>query len=178
MDSKGEVILTIMASLAQQESESLSHNVKLGLQYLYQQGEIQVNCKWFLGYTKDENKRQTTFKLSLAMKTEKPLPTYDKRLKDVQTELLKLASSKADYEDVADEIYRLSVEKQKVQLENAGRDELKKQISDTVDFLKGQPTAITVYDEPLDRRLMEKVTIFEEKFTVEFKSGATVGVNV
>ena len=56
MDSKGEVMLTIMASLAQQESQSLSQNVKMGLQYRYQQGEIQVNCKWFLGYTKDENK--------------------------------------------------------------------------------------------------------------------------
>ncbi len=31
MDSKGEVLVTIMASLAQQESESLSKNVKLGL---------------------------------------------------------------------------------------------------------------------------------------------------
>lgn len=33
MDSKGEVLLTIMASLAQQESQSLSQNVKLGIQY-------------------------------------------------------------------------------------------------------------------------------------------------
>ncbi|HKM21641.1 MAG TPA: recombinase family protein, partial [Lachnospiraceae bacterium] len=57
MDSKGEVLLTIMASLAQQESQSLSQNVKLGLQYRYQQGEIQVNCARFLGYTKDEDKR-------------------------------------------------------------------------------------------------------------------------
>ena len=55
MDSKGEVLITIMASLAQQESESLSKNVKLGLQYRYQQGKVQVNHKHFLGYTKDEN---------------------------------------------------------------------------------------------------------------------------
>ncbi len=57
MDSKGEVMLTIMASLAQQESESLSQNVKLGIQYRYQQGEIKVNHTRFLGYTKDENKQ-------------------------------------------------------------------------------------------------------------------------
>ena len=56
MDAKGEVLITIMASLAQQESQSLSQNVKLGLQYRYQQGEIQINCARFLGYTKDENK--------------------------------------------------------------------------------------------------------------------------
>ena len=55
MDSKGEVLLTIMASLAQQESESLSKNVKLGMQYRFQQGKVMVNARCFLGYDKDEN---------------------------------------------------------------------------------------------------------------------------
>lgn len=53
MDSKGEVLLTIMASLAQQESESLSANVRMGIQFRNQQGKVQVNPNWFLGYTKD-----------------------------------------------------------------------------------------------------------------------------
>lgn len=55
MDSKGEVLLTIMASLAQQESESLSKNVKMRLQFRYQNGEVQVNHNRFMGYTKNEN---------------------------------------------------------------------------------------------------------------------------
>lgn len=38
MDAKGEVLITIMASLAQQESESLSQNVRLGIKYRFQQG--------------------------------------------------------------------------------------------------------------------------------------------
>lgn len=53
MDSKDEVLLTIMASLAQQESESLSANVRMGIQYRNQQGKVQINHNWFLGYTKD-----------------------------------------------------------------------------------------------------------------------------
>ena len=53
MDAKGEVLITIMASLAQQESQSLSQNVKLGLQFRYQSGQVQVNHNHFLGYTKD-----------------------------------------------------------------------------------------------------------------------------
>ncbi len=53
-DAKGEVLITIMASLAQQESQSLSQNVKLGLQFRYQNGQIQVNHNHFLGYTKDD----------------------------------------------------------------------------------------------------------------------------
>lgn len=53
MDSKGKVLLTIMASLAQQESESLSANVRMGIQFRNQQGKVQINHNWFLGYTKD-----------------------------------------------------------------------------------------------------------------------------
>lgn len=54
LDAKGEVLMTIMAALAQQESESLSANVRLGIQFRNQQGKVQINHNWFLGYTKDE----------------------------------------------------------------------------------------------------------------------------
>ena len=53
LDSKGEVLLTIMASLEQQESEFLSANVRMGIQFRNQQGKVQINHNWFLGYTKD-----------------------------------------------------------------------------------------------------------------------------
>lgn len=55
LDAKGEVLMTIMAALAQQESESLSANVRLGIQFRNQQGKVQVNHNRFLGYTKDED---------------------------------------------------------------------------------------------------------------------------
>lgn len=54
LDAKGEVLMTIMAALAQQESESLSANVRLGIQFRNQQGKVQINHNRFLGYTKDE----------------------------------------------------------------------------------------------------------------------------
>jgi len=375
-------MLTIMASLAQQESQSLSQNVKLGLQYRYQQGEIQVNCKWFLGYTKDENKKLVivpgeaeivkriyreylegssmlkiargleadairngagrdkwhTSNINQILRNEKYIgdallqktytvdfltkkrvknngivPQYyvensheaiiprenfmqvqeelirrrivhtspngkkrtyssnhcfsqmivcdtcgevfrrvhwnnrgkksivwrcvsrlentglfcdartvqessieevlisainetlgdkdtflsilesniatvmsqdnnqvlteiDKRLEELQIELLKLASTKSDYEDVANEIYSLREDKQKVQVDSAGKDEIKKRIADMSIFLKDQTTIISEYDETLVRRLIEKVSIFEDKFTVEFKSGLAVDI--
>ena len=62
-------------------------------------------------------------------------------------------------------------------LENSNRDELKKRIADMSTFLKKQSTALTEYDEQLVWRLIEKVTICEDKFTVEFKSGMTVDVD-
>ena len=55
MDTRGEVLLTIMASLAQQESESLSKNTKMGIHYRFQQGKVMVNARNFLGYDKDES---------------------------------------------------------------------------------------------------------------------------
>lgn len=44
-------------------------------------------------------------------------------------------------------------------------------------FLREQPTALTEYDEPLVRRLIEKVTVYENKVTVEFRSSLTVDVD-
>lgn len=55
LDAKGEVLMTIMAALAQQESEFLSANVRLGIQFRNQQGKVQVNHNRFLGYTKNED---------------------------------------------------------------------------------------------------------------------------
>ena len=55
LDAKGEVLLTIMASLAQQESQSMSQNIRLGYQYRFQAGKVQVNYNRFLGYTKGED---------------------------------------------------------------------------------------------------------------------------
>ena len=104
------------------------------------------------------------------------LADIDKRLEELQTELLKLATSNADYEKVGDEIHHLRDQKQKLQVENANRDELKKRIADMSTFLKKQSTALAEYDEQLIRRLIEKVIIYEDKFTVEFKSGLTVNV--
>jgi len=54
---------------------------------------------------------------------------------------------------------------------------MKKRIAGRGSFLREQPTAIIEYDEPLVRRLIEKITVYEDKFTVEFKSGVTVDIN-
>lgn len=35
---------------------------------------------------------------------------------------------------------------------------------------------IEEYDENLVRRMVEKITVYEEKFTIEFKSGMSVDV--
>ena len=63
LDAKGEVLMTIMAALAQQESESLSANVRLGIQFWKQAGKVQVNHNRFLGYTKVSAVRRRSYSL-------------------------------------------------------------------------------------------------------------------
>ena len=382
MDSKGEVLLTIMASLAQQESQSLSQNVKLGLQYRYQNGEVQVNHNRFLGYTKDEDghliiepveaevvKRiyreylegasllqicrslkadsiltaankphwrpetvkkilqnekyigdallQKTYTVDFLSKkrvknngivpqyyvenshepiiprelfmqvqeemvrranlrggkvgkkrvysskyalssivycgqcgdiyrrvhwnnrgyksivwrcvsrleekgSECTAPTIneetlqtavvkainellankepflqalqkniatilneendnatndiDSKLEELQQQLLIQAKSKNDYEDVADEIYHLRELKQNALVENAEREGKRQRIAEMTDFFNEQSCELEEYDEQLVRRLIEKVTVFHDKFAVEFKSGVEIDV--
>ena len=120
---------------------------------------------------------QNNIEAVLCNANDKRLADIETQLQGLQTEFLKLANSKADYEKVGNEIYRLRDQKQKLQVENANRDELKKRITDMSTFLKKQSTALAEYEEQLIRRLIEKVTVYEDKFTVEFKSGVTVDVN-
>jgi len=54
-DSKGELILTIMSSLAQEESRSISENVTWGKRKYFADGKISMPYKHFLGYKKGED---------------------------------------------------------------------------------------------------------------------------
>ena len=44
------------------------------------------------------------------------------------------------------------------------------------EFLEQQSTEVTEYDELLVRRLIEKATVYDERFEVKFKTGAKVDV--
>lgn len=382
MDSKGEVLLTIMASLAQQESQSLSQNVKLGLQYRYQNGEVQVNHNRFLGYTKDEegnlvidpveaevvkriyceylegaslaqigkslevdgiltaagkakwrpetlkkilqnekyigdallqktytvdfltkkrvknngivpqyyvennheaiiprnlymqvkeemvrrgnlhsgeNRKKRVYSSKYALSSivycprcgdiyrriswnnrgkhsfvwrcvsrvehgpskcdaptiqesdlqnavvkainlalgnrdsmikalqenieavicredESSVEGIETRLEELQKELLKLANAKKDYNNIANEIYRLRELKQDALVERAEREGLKKRVSEMVNFLNSQLSEVMKYDEQFVRRLIEKIIVYNERFVVEFKSGTSVNI--
>jgi site-specific DNA recombinase len=369
MDAKGEVLITIMASLAQQESQSLSQNVKLGLQYRYQQGKVTVNCNRFLGYTKGNDgklvidpeqaevvkriyreylegssmdkisagleadgiltgagkEKWHTSTINKILRNEKymgdallqktyttdfltkkrirnngTVPQYyveddheaiipkelfmqvqeelvrrrvvhkspsgkkrtyscnhcfaqiivcgecgelyrrvhwnnhgcksivwrcisrleptaadmnctnrtvngerdiflktlqqniakavvsadtlspggiQARLEELQKELIKKANNKQDYDAIADEIFRLRDQKEQSELDSHHREEAMNRIKELQDFIAGQETDITEFDEALVKKLIEKITVFADHFTVEFKSGVTVDVN-
>ena len=66
--------------------------------------------------------------------------------------------------------------KQNALVESAERKGLKQRIREMREFLEQQSTEVTEYDELLVRRLIEKVTVYDERFEVEFKSGTKVDV--
>lgn len=55
MESGGELLITILSSQAQEESRNISENTRWGLARRFENGQISVNHKKFLGYTKDED---------------------------------------------------------------------------------------------------------------------------
>ncbi|WP_228098254.1 MULTISPECIES: recombinase family protein [unclassified Gemella] len=55
-DSKGELLITIMSSLAQEESRSISENCTWGQRKKFADGKVSVPFKRFLGYDKGEDR--------------------------------------------------------------------------------------------------------------------------
>jgi len=97
---------------------------------------------------------------------------------ELQNELLRLANSRADYEKVAEEIHRLRELRQNTMAHNAERQDRHQRIAEMTEFLQGQSGALTEYDDMLVRKLLKKVTVFEDRLTVEFKSGVEVEIKI
>lgn len=119
---------------------------------------------------------QANIESALGGNSEEAIAAIDEKLMELQKELLKLANAKKDYEPIADEIDRLWEKKQNILVDDAEREGTKQRVQDMMKYLQEQPTEVTEYDEQLVRRLIEKVTVFDEKSVVNFKSGTSVNV--
>jgi len=100
------------------------------------------------------------------------------RLCVLQQELLQLVDVKAEYQKVADEINRLRELKQNIMAENAEREGKRESIEEMMKLIHDQPVELQEYDEQLTRRLIEKITVIDDKITVQFKSGVVFDVGI
>ena len=91
-------------------------------------------------------------------------------------ELIRKANSKQDNDAIADEIFRLRDMRKQSEVDSVLRDDQMKRIKDLQDFIKKQATNITEFDEALVSRHIAKITVFEDHFTVDFKSGITIDI--
>lgn len=100
----------------------------------------------------------------------------DEKLAVLQQELLQRANNKESYDAVADEILRLRDLKQQSVMDTSARDEQIRRINELQDFIRQQPTHLTEFDETLVKRWLKQITVYDEYFTVELKSGLNIEI--
>ena len=100
----------------------------------------------------------------------------DKAIRDKQSELLEAGNDQNLIEEIGDAIINLREERQSILTEAALKHDLQERMEDLISFLDEQTEAVAEYSEALTRRLIEKITVYDEKLVVEFKSGLTVEV--
>ncbi|MCI5569600.1 MAG: hypothetical protein ACOYBH_09795 [Candidatus Alectryocaccobium sp.] len=64
-----------------------------------------------------------------------------------------------------------------IMMASALKQEQIERMEDMMAFLDKQVKEITKYSEALVRRLVEKITVYDEKLMVEFKSGLEIEVD-
>ena len=79
-------------------------------------------------------------------------------------------------ERLGTEIVELCEERQEILTAAAERKDLQLRMKELIDFLDEQQTEVTEYSETLTRRLVEKVTILDDKIVVTLKSGMEMEV--
>lgn len=100
----------------------------------------------------------------------------DEKLMELQQELVKKANNKEAYDEIADQIFALREKRQQASMDTVQRDEQLQRITELQDFIKDQPSDLTVFDESLVKRWLKQITIWDDHCTVELKSGLKVDV--
>ena len=98
------------------------------------------------------------------------------RLEELQKELVKAVGNQRNYDALTDEILRLQKMKKDSEVDDHKRNETMSRIKELQDFIGKQKTKITEFAEADVRKLIQKITVYEDKFTVEFKSGTTIDI--
>lgn len=102
----------------------------------------------------------------------------DAKLEALQKELLKKANAKQGFEELADDIDGLREEKQALQVEDANRMAMKQRLDELEAFLEQQQESIKDYDEGMVRRLIERITVFDDYLAFDFKCGLETEVQM
>ena len=100
----------------------------------------------------------------------------DEQLMEHQKELLKKANNKEAYDEIADQIFELREQREKCTVDTAARDAQIARINDLQDFIKQQRIDLAEFDETLVKRWLKQITVWEDHFTVELKSGLKIDI--
>ena len=101
----------------------------------------------------------------------------DEQIKSLQQELLATADMKNSGDELGMEIRKLRNEKQAIQAEEASHQDRRTRINELITFLDDLACELTEYDEQYVRTLIEKITVYDDYFVVEFKSGIEIKID-
>lgn len=101
----------------------------------------------------------------------------DEKLMALQQELVKKANNKEAYDEIADQIFALREKRQQASMDTVQRDEQLQRITELQDYIAQQNTYLTEFDESLVRRWIKQITIWDDRITVELKSGVSINVD-
>ena len=110
--------------------------------------------------------------------TDERLAAVDQALCDKQAELLEAGKDQAKIDEIGDAIVALREERQNILTEAAMNTELIERLDDLAAFLDEQTEAITEYSEAMVRRLIAKITVYDDHLAFEFKSGLETEVQM
>lgn len=102
------------------------------------------------------------------------LERIKQQIEKQQTLLVKMTAASEDYSKVVDKIYALQREQEKAMAVNVNYKAGKERIQEMIEYLKSQPKRVTVYDEQLVRKLIEKITVYDDHLDFLFKSGIQI----
>ena len=77
----------------------------------------------------------------------------------------------------ANEIFRRRDQKEQSEVDSHHREETMNRIEELQGFIEKQQTGITEFDESLVRKFIQQITVYDDHFTVRFKSGLDIAVD-
>ena len=98
------------------------------------------------------------------------------RLLVLQQELLNRANNREAYDDVAEEIFHLRELQQQTDSDETTKAIQMERIKELQDFIGQQSNELTEFDEKLVKRWLRQITIWDDHYTVERKSGLSIDV--
>ena len=98
------------------------------------------------------------------------------RLLVLQQELLNRANNREAYDDVAEEIFHLRELQQQTDSDETTKAIQMERIKELQDFIGQQSNELTEFDEKLVKRWLRQITIWDDHYTVELKSGLSIDI--
>lgn len=98
------------------------------------------------------------------------------RLLVLQQELLNRANNREAYDDVAEEIFHLRELQQQTDSDETTKAIQMERIKELQDFIGQQSNELTEFDEKLVKRWLRQITIWDDYYIVELKSGLSIDV--